>query len=541
MDGKLSFESPRMTGSIKAEATGRPATEEIAVLAAAKDVSKIEIKLEMKVAGYVQGSITDSGGKPIPGKVAFYGKQPTLDPDFGPESGEGAVKNLVYCVSGKFTQEILPGKYEVVVSYGPEYDIYVSDIEVAAGKPAILAAKLTRSVKTAGWISSDFHSHSSPSGDNTSSQRGRVQNLLCEHIEFAPCTEHNRIDTYVPHLKVLGAERLMATCTGMELTGGPLPVNHQNAFPLLYKPRTQDGGAPVTDQDPEIQVERLALWDNKSDKLVQMNHPNLPQILGDKDLDGKPDGGFRKMFGFVDVVEIHPPHTIFSQPQLKEPAGAAARNTILNWMQMLNLGYRIPGVINTDAHYNFHGSGGFRNFIKSSTDDPAKVDTMEMVHNSEKGHVIVSSGPFMEVGLAAAGPKDAKRRTFIPGDDMPLKGGKCELHVRVQCPNWLDVSRVQVFLNGRPAKELNFTRRTTPDRFQNDAIKFDATLPLELKSDTHVIVATVGEEGKVGRVMGPQWGILPPTAVSNPIFVDVDGGGFKANGDLLDVPLPLND
>jgi len=78
-----------------------------------------------------------------------------------------------------------------------------------------------------------------------------------------------------------------------------------------------------------------------------------------------------------------------------------------------------------------------------------------------------------------------------------------------------------------------------PDRFTNDVVKFDANLPLELKKDTHVIVATIQEEGRVGRVMGTQWGNMPPTAVSNPIFVDVDGGGFKANGDLLDVPLPL--
>ena len=109
----------------------------------------------------------------------------------------------------------------------------------------------------------------------------------------------------------------------------------------------------------------------------------------------------------------------------------------------------------------------------------------------------------------------------------------------MQCPNWLDVNRVQVFLNGRPDAKLNFTRRTTPDRFQNDVVKFEAHLPLKLEGDTHVIVATTQEEGLVGRVMGSQWGSLPPAAVSNPIFVDVDGGGFKANGDLLDVPLPI--
>jgi hypothetical protein len=312
-------------------------------------------------------------------------------------------------------------------------------------------------------------------------------------------------------------------------------VNHQNTFPLLFKPRTQDGGAPVTDQNPEVQIERLALWDNKSDKLLQMNHPNLPQILGDKDLDGKPDGGFKKMFGFVDVVEIHPPHTIFRVE--KDSAGDPIRNTIFNWMQMLNLGYRISGVINTDAHYNFHGSGGFRNYIKSTTDDPAKIDTMEMVHEAEKGHVVVSSGPFMEVSLLPAN-SDRGRRA-IPGDDVESPEGECDLRIRVQCPNWLDVNRVQVFLNGRPEPKLNFTRRTTPERFKDDVVKFEAALPLDLKGDTHVIVATINEESRVGRVMGPQWGLLPPTAVSNPIFVDVDGGGFKANGDLLDIPLPI--
>jgi hypothetical protein len=38
---------------------------------------------------------------------------------------------------------------------------------------------------------------------------------------------------------------------------------------------------------------------------------------------------------------------------------------------------------------------------------------------------------------------------------------------------------------------------------------------------------------------GPQAGLVMPVAVANPIFVDVDGGGFQANGDDLDLPLPV--
>ena len=485
----------------------------------------------------VVATITAAAGQPTPAKVSFTGAGGTASPDWGPDSGDTAVKNVYYTHTGSFTQAIAPGKYDVIVSYGPEHDAVFTTLEVPAAGEAELKAVLKRTVDTSGWISADFHSHSSPSGDNTASQLGRVQNHLCEHIEFAPCTEHNRIDTYAPHLARLKVGHLLATCTGMELTGGLLPVNHQNAFPLVYKPHTQDGGGPVTDVDPLVQIERLALWDNKSDKLVQMNHPNLPQILGDRDEDGQPDAGFARMFGFVDVIEVHPPQGIFTPPE-KGASGKLERNPIYHWMQMLNLGYRQPAVINTDAHYNFHEAGYFRNFVKSSTDDPAHIDTMEMVHMAERGHVVVSTGPFLSVEATGAAVEGGGKA--IPGGDLTATEGSVQLAIRVQCPNWLDINRVQVFLNGRAAPELNFTRRTTPERFSDETVRFKAQLPLELKRDTHIIVAAIGEGLTLGPVMGPSFaGRFPPVAVANPIFADVDGGGFKPNGDLLDVPIAI--
>jgi len=498
----------------------------------------LEIPVSLAKPSRVVARITNERGQPTPAKVSFTGKDGTKDPDWGPDTADTAVKNVFYTHTGTFEQTIAPGKYDVIVSYGPEHDAVFQSIVVLPGQDTYISAVLKRTVNTTGWISADFHNHSSPSGDNTSSQLGRVQNLLCEHVEFAPCTEHNRIDTYVPHLKKLGVMQLMATCTGMELTGGPLPVNHQNAFPLLHKPHTQDGGAPVTDVDPVIQVERLAFWDNKSDKLVQMNHPNLPQILGDRNEDGQPDAGFERMFGFVDCIEIHPPQGIFTPPA-KGPDGKLERNPIFHWMQMLNLGYRNAGVINTDSHYNHHESGYFRNFIKSATDDPAKIDTMEMVHMAEQGHVVVSTGPFLSVEAATA-TADGKILKAIPGDSLVATEGEVQLAIKVQCPNWFDVNRVQVFLNGRPAKDLNFTRKTTPDRFMDDTVRFAASLPVKTAADTHIIVATIGEGLTLGPVMGPNYGgKLPPVAVSNPIFVDIDGKGFTPNRDMLDLPLAL--
>ena len=65
-----------------------------------------------------------------------------------------------------------PGEYDVIVSHGPEYDAVFTVIKIERGKDTPLAAQLKRTVDTRGWLSADFHSHSTPSGDNTSSQRG---------------------------------------------------------------------------------------------------------------------------------------------------------------------------------------------------------------------------------------------------------------------------------------------------------------------------------------------------------------------------------
>ncbi len=540
--GGVSYGEGYADGTGKLQLDVPPAKYDLEVSDIGREAKQVEVdtardtilRVQLTDPGYVVALIDGARSRPIPCKVQFVGIAPTKDPFFAPDTAEHAVHNLHYSHDGRFRQPLTPGKYKVIVSYGPEYDAVFTEIEVFGGKETPLKATLVRSVQTPGWISADFHSHSSPSGDNTSSQLGRVLNLLAEHLEFAPCTEHNRIDTYVPHLKRLGAEKLLATCTGIELTGQPLPLNHQNAFPLIHKPRTQDGGGPTTDVDPEVQIARLALWDNRSEKLVQQNHPDLGNLFFDKNGDGTPDAGFAAGFGHMDVMEVHPLDKLFS-PGVYEVRDNPRNNTIVNWLQLLNRGHRIPGVVNTDAHYNFHGSGFIRNYLKSDTDDPAEITTLAMVHAAERGNVIMTTGPYLEVSLAAAGSD----RAALPGDDLAAPNGRARLRLRVQCPNWFDIDRVQVLLNGRPAESLNFTRASTPDRFSAGVVKFEQTLPLALEQDTHVIVAALGEKLSLGEVMGPDFGKLMPIAVSNPIYVDVDGGGFRANGDTLGSPLPV--
>ncbi|MDG2129950.1 MAG: CehA/McbA family metallohydrolase [Fuerstiella sp.] len=487
-------------------------------------------------AGDVTATIIDSDGAAIPAKVEFIGDGDTPTPNWGPESAEHFVRNLAYTADGTFATPLQAGNYDVIVSHGPEYDAVFTKLTVTAGQTTKLAATLRHSVKTPGWVSSDFHSHSSPSGDNTGSQKGRVLNLAAENIEFAPCTEHNRVSTYDGHIAALGLKKFLATVSGMELTGQPLPLNHQNAFPMKHTPRTQDGGGPVTDSSPETQIERIALWDERSEKLIQQNHPDPGWLFYDKNGDGTPDGGYSRSFPLMDVMEIHPIDRILNVSQFDERDGKAfGNNRMLNWLQLLNQGYRIYGVVNTDAHYNFHGSGWLRNWIQSSTDDPAMIDPMEMVHASEQGRLVMSNGPYLEVTYREADGSES----IVSGQDLVAKSRKVTAHVRVQCPNWFDVDTVFVLVNGRGVEKLRFTRGRNADMFNDDVLKFDRTLDIVLTEDSHLVVVTGHRTEILGEVMGATFGKQHPAALSNPVFIDVDGKGFQPNKDTLGFPLPV--
>ncbi len=496
------------------------------------------LNLEEYSPGQASLTVVDDDGHPIPAKVEFKGKEETPTPNWGPETGEFFVRNLAYTANGKVSTALPSGEYEVTISHGPEFHAEFTTLKIEHGKTTELSVKLPRLIATPGWISADFHSHSSPSGDNTGSQLGRVLNLAAEHVEFAPCTEHNRVSSYDQHIQSLGLQPFLATVSGMELTGSPLPLNHQNAFPLIYRPRTQDGGAPTSDLSPETQIERLAAWDNNSVKLIQQNHPDMGWLFYDRNGDQTPDEGYSRSFQLMNVTEIHPIDQLLVNPsRFDERDGKPFGNhRALNWLQLLNQGFRIYGVVNTDSHYNYHGSGGLRLWLKSKTDDPSQISSDEMRDVARNGHVIMSNAPYLEAGFRETG-SDAT--PVFAGQDLVAKSKKVTATIKVQCANWYDVDCVFILVNGRRSDALTFTRESHPDLFTRDTVRFEKSIDVELKEDAHLIVLTGHRTQRLGDVMGPMWGAQHPTAMSNPVFVDIGGDGFTANKDTLDIPLPV--
>ena len=153
--------------------------------------------------------------------MSFTGKG-VDSPNFGPDSAIRGVRNFQRTPDGKFKIEIAPGDYDIIISRGPEFDAIAKTISVEAGEVTEIKEQLERTVDTTGWISTASMTTAAPRA-TTRRAAGRVLNLLVDHLEFIPCTEHQRIASYAEHLEYFGATDRVLTCTGMELTGGPLP------------------------------------------------------------------------------------------------------------------------------------------------------------------------------------------------------------------------------------------------------------------------------------------------------------------------------
>jgi hypothetical protein len=379
-------------------------------------------------------------------------------------------------------------------------------------------------------VSTDYHAHSTPSGDNYCSTRDRIINFAAEHIEFAPTTEHNRIYDWSSDIDRLGLSSQLRTVIGLELTGRG---QHFNSFPLERDPLAQNGGAPDWQYDPRLNAIVLRdAFGGGPGRWVQANHPRVSEVFNDRNQDGIEDGGFHGFERFIDAAEVWSTEILNLNPHyetVRAGRKAMAENRTFGWLQMLNQGRHVWCVAVSDAHRIFGGGvGGWRTYVPSSSDDPAGIRHEELIRNSKAGRMMITNGPFLEVETADGQPV---------GSTITSAGG-VTLKVKVQTANWMDIDRVQVLVNGRQPPEYNFTRSGHPQMFRNGAVKFEGEIPVKLQQDAHLIVVAAGESHDLSRGWGRSWESgMKPIAYTNPIYVDLDGKGFQPNGDTLGHPI----
>ncbi|MCY4189097.1 MAG: CehA/McbA family metallohydrolase, partial [Bryobacterales bacterium] len=279
--------------------------------------------------------------------------------------------------------------------------------------------------------------------------------------------------------------------------------------------------------DPSLNArKRIQIFGGGPDRWVQVNHPDVGSVFFDRNRDGVEDGGFAGLEKLIDAAETWSAEILNLSPRYNTQEGP---NRTFGWLQMLNQGRRVWCVAVSDAHRVFgNGVGGWRTYVPSSTDSPGEIDHAEIVRNSKAGRMMITNGPFLEV-TAADG---------MPIGSTVIAEGAVELQVRVQTPNWMEIDRVQILVNGRQPQPYDFRKSERPGMFREGVVTFDETVEVALQQDAHLIVVAIGE----GSNIEAGWGLNPygqmhPVAYTNPIFIDVGRDGFEHNGDTLGHPL----
>ena len=512
---------------------GRTSVKKTAAVKAGEQVS---LEAAMDLAAAVVFDIRDEAGRSIPCKAQFRGIEGAKSPNLGPPNRAHGCVDQYHSEQGQFRVALPPGQYQIIITRGIEYSHLARTVVLKPEENITITGTLKRLVDTTGWVSADYHNHSTPSGDNTCGTDDRIINLAAEHTEFAPTTEHNRLYDWRPHIEKLGLAEEMQTVPGMELTGGG---PHLNSFPFKPEPHTQDNGAPVWHRDPRISSMLLRNWQGaEADRWIQINHPDMVHNFIDQDGDGQVEGGFLGLAQLIDGIETqnYRDGEILAGRPFRIATDQAGKDSVFYirefiWLQMLNCGHRYAAMAVNDAHSVYgNGVGSWRMYMPSKSDKPAEIDWRENSRHAKAGRSILTSGPFLQVQTEDG---------ILPGGTARASGG-VKLKVKVQCTDWIDIDRVQVLVNGRQRKDLNFTRQSHPDWFGNGVVKFERTLTVNLSQDAHLIVVAVGENHDLATGFGtsPQ-AKVKPCAYHNPVFVDVDGGGFTPNGDMLGYGLPV--
>ena len=101
LEGDLLISPGDAAGELTVSAPGR-GTKTIAIVPDGAG----QLTVELPEPGAIVATIADEQGQAIACKVQFIGRGGTKTPDFGPDSGEHAVKNVYYSHDGRFRVEL---------------------------------------------------------------------------------------------------------------------------------------------------------------------------------------------------------------------------------------------------------------------------------------------------------------------------------------------------------------------------------------------------------------------------------------------------
>ncbi|MBH24310.1 MAG: hypothetical protein CMH57_07660 [Myxococcales bacterium] len=272
----------------------------------------------------------------------------------------------------------------------------------------------------------------------------------------------------------------------------------------------------------------------------------------------------------IDGLNV-PEDFLANQPQpgeiLCDGGEVAHPGMVDDWFNLLNQGKKVIGVGNSDSHDTEGEEPGYpRTYFRVGMDDPREVGAEELVEAFQNHRLSLTNGPFVElfVNEEPIGSKIEDLDKIV------------EVRMRIQAPEWVQVSQATLIVNGEPAETFDVTMEPngkggmifsttttlTLDRdawmvleVSGDRSLFPVVTPVEvppvLLDDAIAALAGGGgeDDGGGGLSLGSLFGgsslgelepgltrIITAYALTNPIWVDVDGQDLDGDGENFDAP-----
>jgi hypothetical protein len=452
-------------------------------------------------------------GEPIPCKLTLVGVDGSPDPeltkvDIGrEESGALLAFNRVMSLRGSGAVHVPFGTYDVTVSRGPEWEVSTSRRVKIGATGAVVAARLAHVVETPGWISADFHVHAARSPDSRVPMQDRVYEFVADDVQMIVSTDHNVVSDYEPFIKELDAGRYITSAVGDELTTGAW--GHFGAFPLPHDlERAGQGAVLVHGRKPVDFFNDVRV--NAPGAIIDVHHPRIDSEIGYFDIahfDARGDRAERPGFSWdFDAVEV--------MNGYQDPVRRSVDRVVDDWFSLLNHEHLVTATGNSDTHHLTFNIGGYpRNYVKVRDDRPPLVDGKQVASALKAHRAFFTTGPFVSLVVNSG----------TIGDLVPARGGKVHAEVTVQAAPWVSVDRVTLYLNGQEAKRWTVPPGTAAQRFHE-------ALDLQAAKDSYVVVRVDGDKPLAPVVGDRKTFTAYPFALTNPVFLDVDGDGRYRTG-----------
>ena len=467
---------------VRAEGIGRSGPSELDVTVGESAGASHDVLMSKK--GTLVYRVRENGA-PLPARLTILGLAPTRDPHLGPPFAAEA-DHEVLAARGDGEVALPPGAYRVLVSRGPQYSLEERRVDVVAGETATMEVTLKRVVDAFGWRCLDPHQHAAPSADAAVSLVDRLASDLAEGLDVVVATDHNAVGADWS----AAIDTLHAPAAPTVIIGDEVSIERFGHFSVI----PWDAALELHDRAPREILRAL----KGPDRVVILNHPRAGGRTGyfeNVGLDDKAGGADLAAFDAVEVFSGK--DTTKVEPVLRD------------WLSLLDRGYAVTAVGGSDSHLVAGQEVGWpRTCIP--VPEGAPLDAAAIVGALKKRReALVTNGPFVRVSVAGHGM----------GQLAPAPRGRAKLDIEVEAAPWIDVRRLELFINGsRRGKPIDVPPSTKVQRYKG-------SIDLRLERDAYVVVVARGDA--IGPVLPGSASQSPPTAlaITNPIYLDRDGDG----------------